>query len=62
MIYQNTHLDRETADAVLDALNAVYSAMDTHGIDRSGIQGDDMAEYLDNIAEAFREKLASVNN
>lgn len=62
MIYQNTYLDREIADTVLDALNEVYAAMDNHGIDRSGIQGDDMSEYLDNIADAFREKLASMEN
>ena len=47
-------------DAVLDALNATYAAMDRHGIDRSNLKGDSLIEHLNNIVEALRAKADSL--
>ncbi|TLP75515.1 hypothetical protein [Nesterenkonia sphaerica] len=47
-------------DDVLDALNAIYAAMDRHGIERVPvIPGEILSDHLDRIVEEFRRKLAA---
>ena len=56
-------LDRETRDSLLDALNAVYRAMDRHGIARpEPAPGEHIMEYLERIVNGFRDELRRIEN